>query len=55
MNVGDRVRVSALWSEFWGMNGVVTQTEPCVMVLLDGDRYPIRVDAVSLERHAVDA
>ena len=46
---GDRVRVSALWSEFRGMRGVVVQTVPHCMVLLDGEAHPLRVDAVSLE------
>lgn len=40
---GDRVRVTAAWSSFVGMTGVVTETRPHLMVRLDGDRYPIRV------------
>ncbi len=52
MRIGDRVRVSALWSAFWGQKGKVTQVAPCVMVLLDEYDHPIRIDAVSLEMDA---
>ncbi|HXG69944.1 MAG TPA: hypothetical protein VNJ04_04945 [Gemmatimonadaceae bacterium] len=48
MRVGDRTRVVAIWSEFWGMAGVVTQVEPWVMVLIDGDSYPIKFDPAAL-------
>ena len=48
LRVGDSVRVTALWSEFWGMGGKVTQVTPCVMVLLAYEKNPIRVDADSL-------
>lgn len=55
MRVGDRIRVEALWSEFWGYDGVVVAVDPHVMVLLDGDSFPIRIDAVSLARHPDEA
>lgn len=48
MRVGDRVRVVAAWSQFRGLTGVVVQVTPCVMVLLDEYKQPIRIDAVSL-------
>ncbi len=41
--VGDRVKVTAQWSSFHGLTGVVTQTRPHIMMLIDDDRLPIRV------------
>ncbi len=43
VRTGDRVRVTAAWSSFVGMAGVVKQVQPHLMILLDGDRMPIRV------------
>ncbi len=40
---GDRVLVTAQWSTYAGMYGVVTSTTPHLMIRLDGDRLPIRV------------
>ncbi len=40
---GDRVLVTAMWSTYVGMYGVVTATSPHLMIKLDGDRLPIRV------------
>ena len=51
LRVNDRVRVSALWSAFWGQRGRVTALDP-VMVLLDEYEHPIRIDPVSLEMEA---
>jgi len=43
VRVGDRVVVTAQWSSFAGMRGVVTATSPHLMILIDRDKYPIRV------------
>jgi hypothetical protein len=43
MKVGARVLVFAEWSSFRGMRGTVTQSAPFMMVLLDGERQPLRV------------
>jgi len=43
IKIGDRIRFVAHWSSFHGMRGVVQQLRPHVMVLIDGDTYPIRV------------
>ncbi len=43
MTVEGRIVVIARWSSFYGMHGKVTQTTPYLMVLIDGDTYPIRV------------
>ena len=48
MKKGDRVLVTAHWSSFYRMQGVVKQTKPHVMVLLDGDQHPMRLDDCSL-------
>lgn len=42
MRRDDRVLVTANWSSFCGMRGTVKSTQPHLMVLLDGDSYPIR-------------
>jgi hypothetical protein len=55
VRVGDRVKVTAIWSEYRGMEGAVEQTEPCVLVLFDRDVHPIRVDAESLKVLEEDA
>jgi hypothetical protein len=41
--VGDRVSVNAHWSSFYGMRARVVETRPVLMILIDGDRLPIRV------------
>lgn len=46
----DRVRVTATWSSFVGMAGRVTATRPHIMVILDGDRLPIRVTEREIAR-----
>ena len=43
MNRDDRVEFCAHWSSFFGMKGTVVATKPFLMVLLDGDRHPVRV------------
>lgn len=43
MRVKDRVRVTAAWSSFYGMRGRVTQVEPHIMIIIEGDVQPIRV------------
>jgi hypothetical protein len=45
MIVGDRVHFTSLWSTFAGLAGYVTATTPHLMVLIDGDRLPVRVHA----------
>jgi hypothetical protein len=47
MSVGARVRVSAMWSSFYSLRGVVTSVTPC-MVKLDVYESPIRIDPESL-------
>lgn len=37
MRAGARIRVAAEWSSFRGMTGVVVESYPHLMVLLDGD------------------
>lgn len=46
MKVGTRVRVHAPWNTFFGQEGVIAQTQPFVMVLLDSlaDKPPMRLD-----------
>lgn len=39
--VGERVIVVSEKTNFRGMPGEVTQTEPGIMVLLDGERLPM--------------
>gem|GEM_PF-6634427 len=48
MKVGDPVEVTARWSMFRGKRGHVTQLEPYVAVLLEGERLPLRLDDSSL-------
>lgn len=48
VHVGDRVVVVAQWSEFRGKRARVTQLVPHCMVVVEGDRFPIRVGVVSL-------
>jgi hypothetical protein len=43
MRPGDRVIVTAQWSSFFGMKGAVAAVRPHLMILVDGDSYPIRV------------
>ncbi len=43
MKPGDRVVVVAHWSTFRGMRGRVVATMPHLMILIDDDKYPIRV------------
>ncbi len=43
MKPGDRVVVVAHWSTFRGMRGRVVATSPHLMILIDDDKYPIRV------------
>ena len=45
MKIGDRVQVVALWSSFHTMKGRITQLEPVLMIVIDHDKYPIRVGA----------
>ncbi len=42
---GDRVVVTAQWSSFFGMKGAVASVRPHLMILIDGDKFPIRVGA----------
>lgn len=42
-HVGERVIGVAPWSSFRGKRGVVTQTEPFLMVRVDEDERPIRM------------
>ncbi len=42
LNVGDRCKVNADWSEFHGHHGTVTLTEPYAMVRVDGNNISIR-------------
>ncbi len=48
MKPGDRIIVVAHWSSFRGMKGVVVAMVPPLMVLIDGDKYPIRIEAKSV-------
>lgn len=43
MKVGDRIVVTAMWSCFHTMKGRVVQLEPHLMIIIDHDKYPIRV------------
>jgi hypothetical protein len=43
VRVGDLVCVAAQWSSFYGMKGKVTAIAPHLMILIHGDKYPIRV------------
>ena len=43
MRKGDRALFVASWSSWRGMRGEVKETSPHLMILLDGDRLPIRV------------
>ena len=52
--VGDRVHVVEPWSSFRGMRGTVTQVRPYIMILIDGDRLPIRVGEREIAREAND-
>ena len=45
VRLGTRVTVTAQWSSFRGMRGAVIAVHPHVMILIDGDKYPIRVGA----------
>lgn len=45
MKPGDRIIFTAHWSSFYGYRGAVAMTKPHLMVLIDGDSYPIRVGA----------
>lgn len=45
MKIGTRVIVVSP-CHWQGERGVVTQLDPCVMVLLDGERLAMRFDAV---------
>lgn len=56
MRVGDRIEVVARWSQLLGHRGRVVATNPCVMVILEGDRRALHIGAESLrplgsERH----
>jgi len=42
VNVGDRVEVHAQWCSFYRSRGVVTAVKPHLMIVVDGDTYPIR-------------
>jgi len=42
--VGDLVLFVAPWNTFKGQRGRVTATTPHFMVLVDGDRLPMRFD-----------
>ncbi len=55
MRVGDPVIVRARWSSFLGRKGRVTQVEPYVLVQIEGERLPLRVDECSLAIDDVDA
>jgi hypothetical protein len=43
MKVGTRVLITAGWSSFHHRRGVITQIEPFIMVLLEGERKPLRM------------
>lgn len=49
MKPGTRVRVCAKWSSLRGLVGTVVAEQPSVMVALDGDPKPLRIEPVSLE------
>ncbi len=40
--IGDRVLVVAGWSTFYGQRGRITSYEPRTMVLIDGEKKPMR-------------
>lgn len=48
IGVGQRVVVWPRWNSFCGKSGEVKQTDPYVMVLLDGERLPMRFDRSEL-------
>ncbi len=54
MYVHDRVLVFAFWHTFRGARGRVTQVKPYLMVLLDGDRYPMRIEEGAVIREQDD-
>lgn len=41
-HVGEPVEVAAPWSSFWRKRGRVTQTQPYLMVHVEGERVPMR-------------
>ncbi len=41
--VGDRVLMFAMWSSFYKMKGTVTAVAPHLKVLVDDDKYPLRM------------
>jgi hypothetical protein len=43
MKVGSRVLITAGWSSFHHRRGVITQLDPYLMVLLDGEAKPLRM------------
>ncbi len=47
--INDRVLVTAVWSSFRGMRGTVTQVKPYLMVRLDGDTHPLRIEEPSVK------
>ena len=49
MKPGTRVTVTARWSSMRGLSGTVVALHPSVMVVLDGDTVPLRIEPVSLE------
>lgn len=56
MRIGDRIEVRSDWSSFDGQRGRVTQMAPYLMVVLDDDPRPIRIEEgvvflVESERH----
>ncbi len=51
---GDRVVVTAQWSSFVGMRGLVVAVTPHLMVLIDGDAYPIRMGEREVTRERVE-
>jgi hypothetical protein len=48
VKVEQRVEVIASWSSFRGMRGTVTQTSPFLMVVMDDDPRPIRIEEASV-------
>lgn len=50
MRVGDRIEVTARWSSFVGKRGRVTEMHPFMMVVLDDDPRPLRIEEQSVVR-----
>jgi hypothetical protein len=51
---GDRIVVTAQWSSFYRMRGIVVAVTPHLMVLIDDDAYPIRMGEREVTRESVE-